>query len=95
MRKGEEGEMSVGGIRRDVRHCEDPLYIKIVEVEEEPEVEFVVSMEKTRLAQRKVGMIRSLLEKDKDKEKKKKTAEGSSRNTPLKPSRRNKWNELR
>ncbi|HDH41542.1 MAG TPA: hypothetical protein ENG12_03965 [Candidatus Altiarchaeales archaeon] len=95
MRKGEEGEMSVGGIRRDVRHCEDPLYIKIVEVEEEPEVEFVVSMEKTRLAQRKVGMNRYLLEKDKDKGKKKKTAEGNSRNTPLKPSRRNKWNELR
>ena len=47
--------MSVGGIRRDVRHCEDPLYIKIVEVEEEPEVEFVVSMEKNKARPEKSG----------------------------------------
>jgi len=42
-----------------------------------------LAWKKTRLAQRKVGMIRSLLEKD--KKKKKRTEEGSSRNTPLKP----------
>ena len=49
--------MSVGGIRRDARHCEDPLYIKIkiVEVEEEPEVEFVVSMEKNKARPEKSG----------------------------------------
>lgn len=41
-----------------------PYYIKILEVKEEPEVELVVKVDKTRLAQRRGGMIRSLLEKE-------------------------------
>ena len=45
--------------------------MKILKVVEEPEVEFVtnIKMDKTRLTQRRGGMIRSLLEEREKKEK--------------------------
>ncbi len=46
-----------------------PYYIKIVEFLEEPEVEIVVRTDKTRLAQRRGSMIRSMLEEREEKEK--------------------------